>query len=63
MITILVAGYAYIIWLFTGNNPLQHLGIETMFFAMLELAVEAFFIIFLATLIVKFSEINNDNRN
>lgn len=60
MITILVTGYAYIIWLFTGHNPLPHLGIDTMFFAMLEIAVEAFFIILLATLIAKFLELNND---
>lgn len=59
MITILVSGYAYIIWLFTGNNPLPHIDVSILFLAMLELMIEAVFIIFLALLIAKIEEVKN----
>ena len=36
MITLLVCGYAYTVWLLTGVNPLPHITIDLLLMAMLE---------------------------
>ena len=36
MVTLLVCGYAYTVWLITGINPLPHITIELLFMVMLE---------------------------
>lgn len=36
MVTLLVCGYAYVVWLLTGVNPLPHITIDLLFMAMLE---------------------------
>ena len=40
MITLLVCGYAYIVWLLTGINPLPHITIDLLLMAMLECMLE-----------------------
>ena len=41
MITLLVCGYAYTVWLLTGVNPLPHITIDLLLMAMLEGLLES----------------------
>ena len=41
MITLLVCGYAYTVWLITGVNPLPHITIDLLLFALLECMLES----------------------
>lgn len=43
MITILVLGYAYIVWLFTGVNPMPHLNSDLILLFPPELILELIF--------------------
>lgn len=52
MITLLVCGYAYIIWLLTGINPLPHITIDLLLMAMLEGMLESL-IIFLIYMLIQ----------
>ena len=40
MITLLACGYAYTVWLLTGVNPLPHITIDLLLFALLECLLE-----------------------
>ena len=40
MITLLVCGYAYVVWLLTGTNPLPHITIDLLLMAILECMLE-----------------------
>ena len=53
MITLLVLGYAYTVWLFTGHNPMPHLNGDLILLVMPELILEAFAIYGLYLLINK----------
>lgn len=52
MITLLVCGYAYTVWLFTGINPLPHITIDLLLMVMLEGILEGS-IIFLIYMLVQ----------
>lgn len=52
MITLLVCGYAYTVWLLTGINPLPHITIDLLLMAMLEGMLEGS-IIFLIYMLVQ----------
>ena len=52
MITLLVCGYAYTVWLLTGINPLPHITIDLLLMAMLEGMLEGS-IIFLIYLLIQ----------
>ena len=54
MITLLVLGYAYIVWLFTAHNPMPHLDPDLILLAIPEFILEALFIIGIYLLIQKF---------
>ena len=43
MITLIVLAYAYIIWLFTGVNPMPHLCPELVLISCAELMIETVF--------------------
>lgn len=55
MITLLVLGYAYTVWLFTGHNPMPHLDPDLILLAMPELLLEVLFAIAIYLLIEKFA--------
>ena len=52
MITLLVCGYAYTVWLLTGINPLPHITIDLLLMAMLEGILEGS-IIFLIYMLIQ----------
>ena len=52
MITLLVCGYAYTVWLITGVNPLPHITIDLLLMAMLEGMLEGS-IIFLIYMVIQ----------
>lgn len=52
MVTLLVCGYAYVVWLLTGTNPLPHITIDLLLMAMLEGILEVS-IIFLICMLVE----------
>ena len=52
MITLLVCGYAYTVWLLTGVNPLPHITIDLLLMAMLEGMLEGS-IIFLIYMLIQ----------
>ena len=52
MITLLVCGYAYTVWLITGVNPLPHITIDLLLMAMLEGMLEGS-IIFLIYMLIQ----------
>lgn len=52
MITLLVCGYAYVVWLLTGTNPLPHITIDLLLMAMLEGMLEGS-IIFLIYMLIQ----------
>ena len=52
MITLLVCGYAYTVWLLTGINPLPHITIDLLLMAMLEGMLEGS-IIFLIYMLIQ----------
>ena len=51
MITLLVCGYAYTVWLLTGINPLPHITIDLLLMAILEGMLEASIIFSICMLI------------
>lgn len=52
MITLLVCGYAYTVWLITGINPLPHITIDLLLMAIPECMLEGS-IIFLIYMLVQ----------
>ena len=55
MITLLVAGYAYIVWLFTAINPMPHImNPDLMLTCTVEIVLEALVVISLFLLIKEF---------
>ena len=57
MITLFVLGYAYIVWLFTANNPMPHLRPEIALLVIPEMLLEFGFIVGIYFLI---KEVLND---
>ena len=53
MITFLVCGYAYIVWLLTGVNPMPHISIGLIFIATFELLIELAIVILILNIIYK----------
>lgn len=51
MITLLVCGYAYTVWLLTGVNPLPHVSMDLLFIAMFESMIEGVFILLIIQII------------
>ena len=60
MITLLVLGYAYTVWLFTAHNPMPHLDPDLILLAIPEFILEALFVMGIYLLIQKLSGVNND---
>lgn len=52
MITLLVCGYAYTVWLLTGTNPLPHITIDLSLMAIPECMLEGS-IIFLIYMLIQ----------
>lgn len=51
MITLLVCGYAYTVWLLTGVNPLPHVSIGLSLIAIFESIIEGVFILLIIQII------------
>lgn len=49
MITLLVIIYAYMVWLFTGYNPMPHLNPYLIIVTMPETVIEILFITFISS--------------
>ena len=60
MITLLVLGYAYIVWLFTAYNPMPHLNSEFILLVIPEMLCEFGFIMCIYFLVDKVKEVLND---
>ena len=57
MITLLVLGYAYIVWLFTAHNPMPHLNIDLILLVIPEFLCEVGFIVGIYFLVIKIREV------
>lgn len=53
MITFLVCGYAYTVWLLTSVNPMPHISIGLIFMATFELLIESAIIMLILSIIYK----------
>ncbi len=62
MITLLVLGYAYIVWLFTAHNPMPHLNTKLIILIIPEAMLEIGFILGIYFLVNKIKEVNNNDR-
>ena len=62
MITLLVLGYAYIVWLFTAHNPMPHLNTDLIILIIPEAMLEIGFILGIYFLVNKIKEVNNNDR-
>lgn len=62
MITLLVLGYAYIVWLFTAHNPMPHLNTELIILIIPEAMLEIGFILGIYFLVNKIKEVFNNDR-
>jgi hypothetical protein len=62
MLTLLVLGYAYIVWLFTAHNPMPHLNTELIILIIPEAMLEIGFILGIYFLVNKIKEVSNNDR-
>lgn len=51
MITLLVLIYTYMVWLFTGYNPMPHLSPSLIIVIIPETVIEILFIIFISSVV------------
>ena len=49
MITLLVLIYTYMVWLFTGYNPMPHINLSLIIVVIPEAVLELLFIIFISS--------------
>lgn len=62
MATLLVLGYAYIVWLFTAHNPMPHLDTELIILIIPEAMLEIGFILGIYFLVNQIKEVINNDR-
>ena len=62
MITLLVLGYTYMVWLFTGYNPMPHLDPSLIVVIIPEAVLEILFIICISSVVETMLKRPNDDR-
>lgn len=62
MITLLVLGYTYMVWLFTAYNPMPHLSPYLIFVIIPEAIIEILFIICISSMVETIFKKLNHNR-
>ena len=62
MITLLVLIYTYMVWLFTGYNPMPHLSLSLIIVIIPETILEILFIIFISSVIETIFKRPNHDR-
>ena len=62
MITLLVLTYTYMVWLFTGYNPMPHLNPSLILVIIPETVLEILFIIFISSVAETIFKKTNHDR-